>query len=517
TNTSRVASSAIFSNCENHLGFGIDQDQVPPLDDSLECKSPEESHLDSSSHRPTGSTACNQQPAAAVMISTSPTLPTRRHTAYLDGLRGFAALMVYWQHYQLWPRPGQPPDPNSILESAYGYDDQYFFCALPGIRTFFTSGHFAVAVFFVISGYVLSTKPLSLISTGEQDQSKFGDNVASALFRRWLRLFLPVIAISFFYMTSWHAFGGIWTQRPEHQSTFRAELWTFYSEFKNYSYLFRSGNVDFRYNFPAWSIPLEFQGSIIVYSALVAFSRCTRNTRLMCQVGLVVYFLYIVDGWFGAMFMAGMILCDLDLLARNNELPSFLSRLEPYKAPIFYTLFILSIYLSGVPSHNTMEIEVLRNSPGWYYLSFLKPQAVADYKWFYLFWAAIFLVSSIPRIWWLRSFFELPFNQFLGRISFAFYLLHGPVLWILGDRLYAAMGWFNQNHQDNIPQWVNVFPLSDAGPLGLELRFLAPHFICLPLTLWLAEMGTRVFDEPSVKFAQWAYKKTLAPPPATIL
>jgi hypothetical protein len=27
-----------------------------------------------------------------------------RRTAYLDGLRGFAAFLVYWQHHQLWPR-----------------------------------------------------------------------------------------------------------------------------------------------------------------------------------------------------------------------------------------------------------------------------------------------------------------------------------------------------------------------------------------------------------------------------
>jgi len=66
-------------------------------------------------------------------------------TAYLDGLRGFAAFIVYWHHQQLWPRPLA----DIILENAYGYENRYFFAALPGIRTFFTGGHFAVAVFFV--------------------------------------------------------------------------------------------------------------------------------------------------------------------------------------------------------------------------------------------------------------------------------------------------------------------------------------------------------------------------------
>ena len=66
-------------------------------------------------------------------------------TAYLDGLRGFAAFIVYWHHHQLWPRAFA----DLILENAYGYEKRYYFACLPGVRTFFTGGHFAVAVFFV--------------------------------------------------------------------------------------------------------------------------------------------------------------------------------------------------------------------------------------------------------------------------------------------------------------------------------------------------------------------------------
>lgn len=67
------------------------------------------------------------------------------HTAYLDGLRGFAAFMVYWHHHQLWPRALG----DLIFENAFGFEERYYFACLPGIRTFFTGGHFAVAVFFV--------------------------------------------------------------------------------------------------------------------------------------------------------------------------------------------------------------------------------------------------------------------------------------------------------------------------------------------------------------------------------
>lgn len=427
-----------------------------------------------------------------------------RRTAYLDGLRGFAALMVYLGHHQLWAHDDEA---GQVFENAYGFENKHYFAALPGIRTFFSGGHFAVSVFFVLSGYVLSTKPLSLINSGEY--LKLGDNISSALFRRWLRLFIPVIATTFLYMTSWHLFGI--HAVPDPKGSYRDELWNWYCEMKNFSFIFRTGGEPwFEYNFHTWSIPVEFQGSIVVYTSLLALGRCTRNARLLCETGLFVYFMYIVDGSFCAMFVAGMLLCDLDILAENDNLPDFFSRFKPHRDPIFYALFLVSLYLGGAPSRSN-DIMQLRESPGWYYLSFFTPQAVFNYKSFYLFWAAAFLVASISRISFLKAFFETRANQYLGRISFCFYLIHGPVLWILGDRLYAATGWVNDTRLQNIPAWVNRFPITKAGPLGLEVSFLLPQLILLPVTLWLAEVGTKLLDEPSVKFVHWFRQRTLPP------
>jgi peptidoglycan/LPS O-acetylase OafA/YrhL len=199
-----------------------------------------------------------------------------RETAYLDGLRGFAAFVVYWHHHQLWPREFG----DLILENAFGYEKRYFLACLPGVRTFFSGGHFAVAVFFIISGYVLSSKPLKLIYA--EEYTKFGDNVASALFRRWLRLYIPLIVTTFLYMSSWHAFGGIWTKSPEHQSTYRAELWNWYKEFKNFSFVFRSGTHEwFHYGFHLWSIPVEVSKPLrIVFSHSVRVHKSGFRTLL---------------------------------------------------------------------------------------------------------------------------------------------------------------------------------------------------------------------------------------------
>lgn len=425
-------------------------------------------------------------------------------TAYLDGLRGFAAFMVYWLHHQLWAH--EDGQMNQAFENGFGWNGHHYFAALPGVRIFFSGGHFAVTVFFVISGYVLSAKPLSHIHAGEF--VKLGENVGSALFRRWLRLFLPVIATTFIFMTLLHLF-DVKTSIVDKAPTYREEVWNWYKEFNNFAFVFRSGGEPwFSYNFHAWSIPTEFRGSILIYTSLMAISRCTRNARLLCQLGLISYFIWIADGWFCALFSSGMLLCDLDLLAADENLPRFFYALKPYKKTIFYCLFVVSIYLGGVPSRDA-DLSKLRDSYGWRYLSYLKPQAMWDYKWFFLIWASSFLVSSVPRIPWLKAFFETHFCQYLGRISFAFYLVHGPVLWLVADRLYAAVGWSREWHQSHTPGWVNCFPLPKGGPLGLEPSFLVLHLLVLPLTLWLAEIVTRVFDDPSNNVSRWLYNRTL--------
>ncbi|KOS19074.1 hypothetical protein ESCO_000354 [Escovopsis weberi] len=432
-----------------------------------------------------------------------------RPTAYLDGLRGFAALLVYWHHHQLWAHGSAGLNP--LFENGFGYEGKHAWVALPFVRNFFTGGHFAVATFFVISGYVLSLKPMGLIHA--RDLGRLGDTIASATFRRWPRLFVPIIVVALSYALTWHM-TGIWVNGAKPAGNWRDEVCAFYLEFKNFSFVYKEGGVPWlSYNFHLWSIPLEFRGSMVVYAVQLALSRSSQGARLLCQAGLVAYFVFIADGWFCAMFVQGMLLCDLDLLAhKGGKLPAFVARLEPVKDVVFAHLLVVAMYLGGIPSQNT-EVSQLARNRGWYYLSLLKPQAVFDYKWFYLWIAATCLVISVPRIPQLKGFFETRFCQFLGRVSFALYMVHGPVIWTVGDRLYAAAGWFTDEHTQHIPRWADALRLPRKGPLGLEVSFLVPQLVLLPLTLLLAEVVTRAVDTPSVHFADWLYRRTLGPEP----
>lgn len=431
----------------------------------------------------------------------------RRETAHLDGLRGFAALLVYWHHHELWVHNGERTGQEGVFENGFGYKNEYYFATFPGIRLLFSGGHLAVSIFFVLSGYVLSIKPLRLIEG--HDMIGLADHLGSALFRRWLRLYIPVAVTTVVYATTWHLFGGMWVDGITPKSDWFSEMWFLYCEFKNLSFLFKDGGLPWlTHNVHLWSIPIEFKGSMIIFVSLLASSRCSLKARLCSQVALIGYFMYIADGWYCAMFVGGMLLSHLDLLAATNNLPMFIRRLEPLQSIIWYHMLVAGIYLGGVPSENT-NIDQLAQTRGWYFLSFLKPQAVFDYKWFYLFWAAVFLVASVSKIRWIRNFFETRMCQYLGRVSFALYLVHGPILATLGDRLYTAVGFKATPQMENIPNWVDKFVLQRTGPVGLEFAFLLPHVILLPVTLYAADIVTRAVDVPTVQFAAWAYKRTL--------
>lgn len=107
-------------------------------------------------------------------------------TAYLDGIRGLAALFVFFCHYSYQA---------FTIAKSWGTDqDNRAFLKLPFVRIWY-QGPAAVCVFFVISGYALSYKPLKLIRS--QNTLDFSTTVSSLTFRRAIRLYLPTATSTF--------------------------------------------------------------------------------------------------------------------------------------------------------------------------------------------------------------------------------------------------------------------------------------------------------------------------------
>lgn len=205
----------------------------------------------------------------------------------------------------------------------------------------------------------------------------------------------------------------------------------------------------------------------------------------------------------------------------NDEVEQWL---DTRQAPLFpcssaptlaLVVILFSMYLGGIP--HCANAACIRDNPGWFILSFLAPSMDLAYdpKWHYLLPAAALLIISIKRIPWLIRFFERPFSQYLGSISYSLYLVHGPVMCVFADTLYAAVGWTERGPvlHSCLEPLVEVFSLPSWGPLGMETAFLVPQIILIPLTFGLANFVTWAVDKPSMRFSRWLYRLTLVSSP----
>lgn len=104
-------------------------------------------------------------------------------TAYLDGMRGIASLCVFFCHfgYQSY----------SLMHGWGGEGANFNIMRLPFLRLMY-AGSPAVSIFFIISGYALSYRPMKHIRN--RNFKEFASGLSSMAFRRGIRLYLPIIA-----------------------------------------------------------------------------------------------------------------------------------------------------------------------------------------------------------------------------------------------------------------------------------------------------------------------------------
>ncbi|KAL2064351.1 hypothetical protein VTL71DRAFT_4845 [Oculimacula yallundae] len=92
----------------------------------------------------------------------------------------------------------------------------------------------------------------------------------------------------------------------------------------------------------------------------------------------------------------------------------------------------------------------------------------------------------------IQTLFNNPLSQYLGRISFGFYLMHGPVLFCIGTRFLG-------------PAW-SAF--EENGDLGAYVgMFLCAAVVNTIAIFWVGDWFARVVDERVVTLAGWGARK----------
>ena len=427
--------------------------------------------------------------------------PTRLHpTAYLDGLRGLASLSVCLLHYtsNFAPR----------LNAPYGIADDKMHSSplqLPFIRIIYTGRPF-VHVFFVISGFVLSLKPLKLARA-----HKYADlhaTLSSSVFRRGLRLYLPCVAstfVSFWFMHNSWGFppfveGGFW---PELRHCLR-EIGVFVSQPWDWDQ-----RVDPPYDGHLWTIPIEFAMSMVLFVTVMGLSRCKAWVRIGGTAGLIWYTL-LCKHWAPAEFLGGALIAEFGLiqeeyknaqagalesasdLEKNSDdfsinLPSSVKRAIGKTWRFFWWgMLVLTLYICGWPVNNAHEVPLFR------WLQQRSPDnPCPDTFWFIP--VAFLIVGACHQLAPLQKILTTPFVQYWASISYALYLMHGPVM----HAVDFTMG----------PIFRLVGGKDAAGFWGYHFQWLAGLVLTGIPIVWASDLFWRFVDQPCVDFARWLDQK----------
>jgi peptidoglycan/LPS O-acetylase OafA/YrhL len=288
-----------------------------------------------------------------------------RSTSFLGGLRELAALLVLIQHYIGYF--GQ-----SIHEHGFGERGNYHLASFPFVRILFSGGNAAVAVFFVLSGYVLSKSPLALIRNGKR--SACAASLLSAIIRRPIRLYGPPIGTAFVYAmllhAPWHIVPQVSWCRPKESILAEAVNWLaesikFFNPFQTHG---SSNHVWYSYDIVAWTIPVELKGSILIYGLTAVYAVSNLPLVISLPALATSYFVLLQLGeWTMACFMAGLILAIIDVYSQSER--SITDHFTLRLRPIMWTLiFLTGYYLLCQPVH-VGEPEYSLNTPGWHFLT----------------------------------------------------------------------------------------------------------------------------------------------------
>lgn len=431
-------------------------------------------------------------------------------TAYLDGLRGLACYCVFFSHYttaycnEVWHPYGEGGN-HHFVQTNHIFQ-------LPIIRLIY-NGQAAVAIFFVLSGYVLSYKPLKLMHS--HDYEKLQIALGSGIFRRWFRLFLPVAALfiinlflvqfgaySWFdkfhaenpkmppgiieeYLPAGDSFWG--TAHNAYISFFEFARGTLFSWTKNGDL----PNVDGH----TWTLHVEFRSSCILFLFLSGCSRMQPNLRLAFFICSSFFSLY-WDEWAVGTFLAGSAIADIDLrVRRRQQSTSQSSELElipfsgvpPRFRPLLRTLFhirwslffILTLLILSYPPGGADQLFFYRT------LSYYHPYSA----WDLFFWeavGAIMIVFVIGRFHAAQRVLEWRVSQYMGKTSFALYLCHGTVIKTLG-------------HWSVIHMW----RVTGYEGWGYAMGILMPLAVVLPVLILVTDWFWRGVDVTSVRFGKW--------------
>ncbi|MDR6819718.1 peptidoglycan/LPS O-acetylase OafA/YrhL [Neorhizobium sp. 2083] len=267
--------------------------------------------------------------------------------------------------------------------------------------TIFFNGHFAVLIFFVLSGFVLSMPAIG----GEHV------SIRSRAWGRYFRLNIPIAVAS---LITWLILTGGLNWNHEAATISSSDWFGEYFQrdvsiltlFKASLYTGLMGSTVLIP--PVWSLRVEFLGSLLLLATLALSPSKKANPLALaiCSLGIVIFkpndFIFLLCFFAGA---------ALNYIA----VPAFAG------ASCAVIAFVFGAY---------------RSSNGLYFWVPSFPEANTSYNAI----GAAFLVAAVCKSGTGKALLESTVPQFLGRISYSLYLLHFIVLCSVASYVIVLFG-----------------------------------------------------------------------------
>jgi peptidoglycan/LPS O-acetylase OafA/YrhL len=373
----------------------------------------------------------------------APTSQPNGRFAALDGLRGVAALIVVLYHYLCLLHPSLTPPMTAEV---------HWIVDTPAHILW--NGRFAVAVFFVLSGFVMA-------AAADRRRNTL---IASAI-ARYFRLALPATAsclLSWCWLTAFpdsaEALKGT-LSRPSRWLDFTYQspippVWR--SVVDGMAAAFARGGSSF--NNALWTMRVELVGSLVIFLIYALTQGITRVLSLAAAGAALVFF-----SAAGIGFVFGAVLYEV----HRRDMFRFVPALAAIVA------LAVAVALGGPGDGAHLRLGLLSVPEQW---QLGRPQGVVTGV------AAALMIYAILTLPALARLFTGATALFLGRISFGIYLVHVPPL-------YTIVAWA---YLSGVPE-ILLAPIYALGVLALAWIFTLA--VDEPSLRWVAVLRTKIWPD----------------------